>query len=108
MIKIAIDSQYYRGQFDDWFAAGRVECGNKTCYWLAENSNCGFGWDITPTCEDDWDDFDETQLKTIFEYIQRICCDFSPKELILPQEVNTYLNKNIFEDNINETKKANS
>jgi len=24
MIKIAIDSQYYRDQFDDWLAAGRV------------------------------------------------------------------------------------
>jgi len=85
MIRIAIDSQYYRDQFDDWLAVGRVECGNKTCYWSAENSNNGFGWDITPLSEDDWEDFDETQLNTILGYIQRICCNFSPKEVILPR-----------------------
>ena len=35
MMKIIIDSQYHRDQFDDWLAGGKVEYNGKTYYWYA-------------------------------------------------------------------------
>jgi len=43
MIKIIIDSQYHRKQFDDWLAGGKAEYKGKTYYWSAQNNNYGFG-----------------------------------------------------------------
>ncbi len=54
MIKIIIDSKYHRDQFDDWLAGGRFELKGKTYYWSARNSNLGFGWEIEPVSEEDW------------------------------------------------------
>ena len=43
MIKIIIDSQYHRYQFDDWLAGGKIEYKDKKYYWSAQNNNFWLG-----------------------------------------------------------------
>ncbi|PIV63477.1 MAG: hypothetical protein COZ37_06495 [bacterium (Candidatus Ratteibacteria) CG_4_10_14_3_um_filter_41_18] len=71
MIKIIIDSQYHRGQFDDWLAGGRVEYKDKKYYWSAQNSNYGFGWEIRPVSEEDWDNIAEDEFSEIIKLIEK-------------------------------------
>jgi len=71
MIKIIIDSQYHRGQFDDWLAGGRVEYKDKKYYWSAQNSNYGFGWEIRPVSEEDWDNIAEDKFSEIIKLIEK-------------------------------------
>jgi hypothetical protein len=71
MIKIIIDSQYHRGQFDDWLAGGIVEDKGKTYYWSAQDSNYGFGWEIEPVTEDDWDDVSEDEFNKIITLVEK-------------------------------------
>lgn len=66
MIRIIVDSQYHRNQFDDWLAGGKVEYKGKTYYWSAQNSNYGFGWEIEPISEDEWSDILEDEFNKIF------------------------------------------
>jgi hypothetical protein len=70
MTKIIIDSKYHRGQFDDWLAGGKLECGRKTYYWSAQNSNYGFNWEIEPVTVEDWNDISENQLNQIIALIK--------------------------------------
>ena len=70
MVKIIIDSQYHRDQFDDWLAGGKVEYKRKTYYWSAQNSNYGFGWEIEPITEGDWNDISEGEFDTITKLIE--------------------------------------
>jgi len=70
MINIIIDSQYHRDQFDDWLAGGKVEDRRKTYYWSAQNSNCGFGWEIKPVSEEDWANIAEGKLDKIMSLIE--------------------------------------
>jgi len=71
MIKIIIDSQYHRDQFDDWLAGGIVEDKGKTYYWSAQDSNYGFGWEIEPVTEDDWDDVSEDEFNKIITLVEK-------------------------------------
>jgi hypothetical protein len=70
MLKITIDSQYHRDRFDDWLAGGKVEFKGKTYYWSAENSNYGFGWEIQPVSEKDWDNIAEDIFNKIIGFIE--------------------------------------
>jgi len=70
MIKITIDSQYHRGEFDDWLAGGKVEYKGKTHHWSAENSNYGFGWEIEPVSEEDWANIPEDKFDSIVSLIE--------------------------------------
>ena len=72
MIKIIIDSQYHRDQFDDWLAGGKLEYKSRTYYWLAQNSNYGFGWEIQQVSEEDWDNIAEDEFNKITNFIE--CC----------------------------------
>jgi len=69
-IIVAIDSKYHRDQFDDWLAGGKVDFKGKTFYWSAQNSNYGFGWEIQPVSEDDWESISESQFNKIISHIE--------------------------------------
>ncbi len=75
MIKIIIDSQYYRNQFDDWLAGGIVEDKGKTYYWSAQDSNYGFGWEIEPVTEENWRDISKADFSKIIKFIKRCLCE---------------------------------
>jgi len=49
---VVIESLVHREQFDDWLAGGRLEVNSAVCYWQAQDSGYGFGWDIEPALED--------------------------------------------------------
>jgi len=75
MIKIIIDSQYHRDQFDDCLAGGKFEYKRKTYYWSAQNNNYGFGWEIEPTAKDDWNDISEDVINKIVILIKNCLCE---------------------------------
>ena len=75
MIKITIDSQYYRNQFDDWLAGGTIEDKGETYYWSAQDNNYGFGWEIEPVTEEDWRDIREGEFSEIIKLIERCLCE---------------------------------
>jgi len=71
MIKIIIDSQYHREQFDDWLAGGKVKYKDKKYYWFAQNNNYGFGWEIEPITEEDWRDITEEEFNQITRLVKK-------------------------------------
>ena len=71
MPTIIIDSHYYRNQFDDWLAGGRVEDKGKTYYWSAQDNNYGFGWEFEPVTEEDWRHVSEHEFSEIIKLIER-------------------------------------
>ena len=72
---IAIDSKYYRDQFDDWLAGGKVEYRGSTYYWSAYDSNYGFGWEVDTITEEDWDSFDESEFNELLKIIKKCLCE---------------------------------
>lgn len=40
-------------------------------YWSAQNNNYGFGWEIEPITEEDWDEIPENQINEIFLLIKK-------------------------------------
>lgn len=74
-VVIVIDSKYYRDQFDDWLAGGKAEYKGKTYYWSASNSNYGFGWEIEPITEEDWNDIPEDEFNKIIKSIETCLCE---------------------------------
>ena len=62
MLKIIIDSKYYRRQFDDWLAGGTIEYKGKNYHWSAQDSNYGVGWDIDLILEEDFDNLEDEEL----------------------------------------------
>jgi len=70
-ISIILDSKYYRSYFDDWLAGGKVEYKGKTYYWSAQDSNYGFGWQIEPVAEDDWNDISDDDYDKIITLIEK-------------------------------------
>ena len=66
-ITVAIDSKYHRDQFDDWLAGGKIEFNGKIYYWSACDSNRGFGWDIEPVYEREWNDIDDGEYEQIIK-----------------------------------------
>lgn len=73
MINVTIDSKYYREQFDDWLAGGKVDYKRKTYYWSARSA-C-YGWEVEPLKEKDWYDLSEEELKNIFKLIEECICE---------------------------------
>lgn len=71
MIKIIIDSQYHRDQFDDWLAGGKIEYKSRIYYWHAQNNNYGFGWEIEPITEDDWNNISDDEFNKIIILIEK-------------------------------------
>lgn len=69
-ITINIDSKYYRNQFDDWLAGGKVEYKGNTYYWFAQNNNYGYGWEVEAVNDDDWNDIKEEDYELIIELIE--------------------------------------
>lgn len=69
-ISVTIDSKYLRSQFDDWLAGGTVEYKEKTYYWSAYNSNYGFGWEIQPISEENWNNISEDEFIEIMKFIE--------------------------------------
>jgi len=75
MIKVTIDSKYFRNQFDDWLAGGRVEFEGKVYYWTAQDSNYGLGWEIEPVTEEDWSDLKEHRFDEFMKTINKFLCE---------------------------------
>ena len=75
MIKITIDSKYFRKQFDDWLAGGTIEFNGKVYYWTAQDSHYGLGWEIEPVTEEDWSDLNEHRFSKFMEIIERFLCE---------------------------------
>jgi len=71
MIAVTIESQCYRDQFDEWVACGTFDYEGKTYQWFANNDNCGRGWNIQPSFDEDWDDITEDQVAGIVGFIER-------------------------------------
>ena len=69
-ILVTIDSKYLRNQFDDWLAGGTVEYKEKIYYWSAYNSNYGFGWEIQPISEENWNNISEDEFDEIIKFIE--------------------------------------
>jgi YHS domain-containing protein len=86
MVKVTIDSKYHRQQFDDWLAGGKIEYKGKTYYWSAQNSNNGFGWEVEPITEEDWnnvskDEFNKITMsieQCLYEHRTEYDLEFSP------------------------------
>ncbi|HPU30737.1 MAG TPA: hypothetical protein PLM71_10525 [Syntrophorhabdaceae bacterium] len=70
-IAITIDSKYHRSQFDDWLAGGKVEYKGKTYYWSAQDNNYGFGWQIEPITDVDWNDFSDSEFDMVIKLIKK-------------------------------------
>lgn len=70
-ISVTIDSKYHRNQFDDWLARGTVEYKEKTYYWSAYDSNYGFGWEIQPISEENWNNITEDESNEIIALIEQ-------------------------------------
>lgn len=74
MIKITIDLEYHREEFDDWLAAGKVEYERRIYHWSAQNNNYGFGWEIQPLSEKDWSKITDGEFNRIIALIGSCCC----------------------------------
>lgn len=75
-ISITIDSKYHRSQFDDWLAGGKAEYKGKTYYWSAQNSNYGFGWEIEPVPEENWNNISEDEFNKIITLIEKCLYEY--------------------------------
>lgn len=71
MIKIIINSMYYRHQFDDWLAGGQMEYEGITYHWFGQNNNYGFGWEIDPVSPEDWERITEEEFDQISSFIEK-------------------------------------
>jgi hypothetical protein len=71
MLTIILDSKYQCHQFDDWLAGGKIKYKGKTYYWSAQDSNYGFGWEVEPITDDDWNDISENEFNKIITFIKR-------------------------------------
>ena len=71
MIEVIIESYYYREQFEDWLAWGKVVYKDKSNYWEAYDSNNGFGWTIKQVHEEDWNKISNKNLDRIVNLIAK-------------------------------------
>jgi hypothetical protein len=69
MVNVIIDSKYYREQFDDWLAGGKVDYKRKTYYWSAREG-C-LGWEIEIMEDREWCDLSDKELKNIINSIEK-------------------------------------
>jgi len=79
---ITIDSKYHRGQFDDWLAGGKLEYKGRIYYWSAQDSNYGFGWEVSTIAEEDWDSLDESEFNELLKIIKKCLCDHKTEYVI--------------------------
>ena len=84
-VGISVDAKYHRDRFDDWLAGGRVEYNWKTYYWAAQDSNYGFGWEIEPVTEEDWNSLDESEFNELMRIIERCLYEYKT-ECALPRK----------------------
>ena len=70
MINVTVDTKHYRSQSDDWLAGGKVEYKGQIYYWSAQNSNYGFGWEVEPITEEEWEDIPEDESAKISKLIE--------------------------------------
>jgi len=70
-LRVIVDSLYHRHQFDDWLAGGKIDYRNEIYYWIAQNSNYGFGWEIEPVTEKDWSDIPKDKFNEIITLIEK-------------------------------------
>jgi hypothetical protein len=70
VVRIVIDSQYHRDQFDDWLAGGRVEYEGRMYHWSGYDSGYGFGWEIEPVGLEGWETIAENQFEQVIELIK--------------------------------------
>ena len=69
-ISLTSEPIHYRRQFDDYLGGGKIEVRGKTCYWSAHDSGYGFGWEIEPITEDEWNDITEDEFNEITAFIK--------------------------------------
>jgi hypothetical protein len=65
---VVINSKYYREQFDDWLAGGKIEYKRRIYYWSARNSN--YGWEIEPIKDKDWYNLSDKEFNKIITFIK--------------------------------------
>ena len=70
-IRVTVDALYHRDRFDDWLAGGKINYRNKSYYWVAQNSNHGFGWETEPVAEEDWSDIPKDRFNAIITLIEK-------------------------------------
>ena len=71
MIEVIIESYYYREQFEDWLAWGKIEYKDKIHYWEAYDSNNGFGWTIKQVHDEVWDKISSKNSAKIVNLIDK-------------------------------------
>ena len=71
MMTITVDCRYHRDEFDDWLAGGSVEYSGRKFHWAAYDANYGFGWEIDPTADEDWDGVSEQEADKILTLIRK-------------------------------------
>jgi hypothetical protein len=71
LFTVVIESKYRREQFEDWLAGGTVEYNGQTFYWEARDGCAGFGWDIAPINQKNWDAISEEEYDGIMEVIEK-------------------------------------
>ena len=69
-IALNVDMKYHRDQFDDWLGGGDVYYKGRQYCWCAQNSNYGFGWEVEPITEEDWDDMSDDEISEIIDLIK--------------------------------------
>lgn len=70
-ISVIADTKYHCEQFDDWLAGGKIEYQGKIYYWSAQDSNYGFGWEIEPTDEENWNDISGEEMGNMITLIRQ-------------------------------------
>ena len=71
MVTVNIHARYHREQFDDWLAGGDFCYAGRKYGWSAQNSDYGFGWEIEPITEENWNDISEDELSGIIRLIDK-------------------------------------
>jgi len=70
-IRVTVDALYYRDQFEDWLAGGKVYYKDRPYFWVAQNSDYGFGWETDPVTEEDWSDIPKDRFNEIVTLIEK-------------------------------------
>ena len=70
-IVLNVDAKYYRNQFDDWLAGGSVYYRGRRYYWSAQDNNYGFGWEIEPVTDEEWEDISKDEFNRIISLVEK-------------------------------------
>lgn len=72
---VNVETKQYRDQFDDRVAGGKVEYRGSIYYWSAEDSNYGFGWEVSRITDEDWVNLDESECSELLKFIKICLCE---------------------------------